>query len=123
MTSKKYFALFLGISILLFIVHVLLSNSVFEHNTNTVILYDLIVIAVYTLGSLTMLPVFKGKTENFVMRFMALTTLQFLAGMVLLLVIVFSKMEGFRNVALHTLVYFVLILFVQSILFLLVVRK
>lgn len=65
----------------------------------------------------------KGDSENFVMRFMILTTVQFLGGLILMASIIFSKVDDFRTIAMHTISMFVALLFAQSILLLTIIRK
>lgn len=123
MTSRKFFTLFIVISGIAYATHALVGS--FQNNwpLNKIYLFDGIVLLFYFVASLTLIPTLNGNKENIVMRFMALTTLQFLAGMSLLLYIIYSQMDAFRLVALNTLAFFVAILVIQSILILFAIRK
>lgn len=123
MTSKKFFVTFILITAVVLGTHALVASAQKDWPLDKIYLFDGIVALLYFLTSLTLIPALKGNKENFVMRFMALTTLQFLAGMSILLYIIYSHMDAFRIVALNTLAFFVSVLIIQSVLILLAIRK
>lgn len=123
MTIKKFFFFFLIVCLALLGIHVLLSQTLLAYSLSSLFTFDGVVIALFALGSLMALPMLKGDGENFVMRFMVLTTFQFLGGLILMASIIFSKVDDFRTIAMHTISMFVALLFAQSILLLTIIRK
>lgn len=123
MKSKKFYTLYLLFAIAIAVIQIGVGVQYFGLPSEKLMILDGVVLGLFFLTSLMLLPVFKGDTEGFVMRFMALTTIQFLSGLAILFAIIYTQMDSFKMIALNTMGFFLLILFLQSILLLSAIRR
>jgi len=78
---------------------------------------------IFILGLLIILPGFKSGPDNFALRFMALTTVQMLSMLSLILVLIVGKWPDARYWAFTAISMFIFLLAVQSVLFIREVNK
>lgn len=67
-------------------------------------------------GSFIIAPGLNKDPENFVMRFLILTTVQMLAALTIIMILVFKEVEGAKVIGFHLISVFLLYLFLQSFL-------
>lgn len=123
MKSKKFYTLYFLFAIAIAVIQIGIGVQFFGLPAEKLMILDGVVLSLFFLTNLMLLPVFKGDTEGFVMRFMALTTIQFLSGLAILFAIIYTQMDSFKMIALNTMGFFLLILFLQSILLLSAIRR
>jgi len=84
---------------------------------------DGFLLALFFLSSLIIAPGLDKEGDNFVNRFLILTTLQLFAMMIVVLVLSVLKMDYFKIIGYHLLIVFICLLIAQSLLLLSFVRK
>ncbi len=117
--TKKYSILFLVLSIFVIGIDLLFSKFLLPHIPLRPILgLDLAIYFIFIVGTIIIAPGLEIEPKNFVGRFLVLTTAQMLSALAIFAAIVFVKFPNFQTVVLHTLVVFVLLMVIQSILLL-----
>jgi hypothetical protein len=115
--SKLFFKRFVplvGIVITLHVVAVFL--GVFGGTFQSIVTLDVILFIMFGAGAMLIGPGLDKDPENFVNRFLILTTVQLLAAMSILAALAYVKMPDMRTVALQFISIFVILLAVQSFL-------
>lgn len=124
MKSKQFslrFILFLSLIIVLHSGLVFL--NVFQVNFIPFLSLELVLFFIYAVGIVVIAPGLDKKPENFVGRFLILTTVQLLAAMAVLAALAYVKHPEMRSLSLHFISAFVLVLAVQSVLLVQLVNK
>jgi hypothetical protein len=124
MKSKRYKTRFISVLALVIIVHVvLLCTGIFHLPLKNLFLMDGFLLTLFFLSSLIIAPGLDKEGDNFVNRFLILTTLQLFAMMIVVLVLSVLKMDYFKIIGYHLLIVFICLLVAQSLLLLSFVRK
>ena len=124
MKSKRYKTRFISILAFVIVAHVLLlCSGIFHLPLRNLILMDVFLLALFFLSSLIIAPGLDKEGDNFVNRFLILTTLQLFAMMIVVLVLSVLKMDYFKIIGYHLLIVFICLLIAQSLLLLSFVRK
>lgn len=124
MKSKSFLLLMLITAILIYGVHfLLLHNRVVSYNWFHFNLFDIIVLVIFLLTSLIAANALKQKSEDFVMKFMLVTTLQFLSVLAIIAAIIFAKLPQSKIIALNVVSVFFAMLMVQSVSLILALRS
>ncbi len=124
MKSKRYKTRFISILAFVIVAHVLLlCSGIFHLPLRNLILMDGFLLALFFLSSLIIAPGLDKEGDNFVNRFLILTTLQLFAMMIVVLVLSVLKMDYFKIIGYHLLIVFICLLIAQSLLLLSFVRK
>ena len=117
MTSKKFTLLFVAIIAVLISLHIILIEfNFFKVAIEEMVKLDVILAIVYLAGLGLIVPGLSKNPENFVGRFLILTTVQLLAAMSVLAALTYIKHPLMRDLSLHFISLFVILLGVQSIL-------
>lgn len=95
---------------------VLIYSNVLEANFTIAFKLDIVLLFIFVMGTLIIAPGLKKNPENFVGRFMILTTIQLLAVLSVLLAITYVKIPNVKIVSFHIISVFVLLMFFQSFL-------
>lgn len=117
MKSKQFSFRFITILTCILAIHSgLVFFKVFDVNFNQFISLEIVLLAIYTLGIIVIAPGLDKDPENFVGRFLILTTVQLLAAMSVLAALAYVKSPQMRELSLHFISAFVIVLGVQSFL-------
>jgi hypothetical protein len=84
---------------------------------SSMIWVDAYVAILFILGILIVNPAFKNGPESFNNRFLIITTMQMMLMMVLILILVYNKVEGVRILGFSSISIFVVLLAIQSYVF------
>lgn len=115
MKSKQFSFRFIAIlSIVLGVHSVLVFFDVFHVNFKQFISLEIVLFVIYALGIIVIAPGLDKAPENFAGRFLILTTVQLLAAMSVLAALAYVKNPQMRELSLHFISAFVLVLGVQS---------
>jgi hypothetical protein len=124
MKSKRYKARFISVLAFVIVAHVLLlCSGIFHLPLRNLFLMDGFLLALFFLSSLIIAPGLDKEGDNFVNRFLILTTLQLFAMMIVVLVLSVLKMDYFKIIGYHLLIVFICLLIAQSLLLLSFVKK
>lgn len=74
-----------------------------------------IVFILYALGAVFIAPGLNKEPEHFILRFLILTTVQMLAALSVILVLVFKQVDGAKIIGFHLISLFIILLFIQSL--------
>ena len=86
----------------------------FDGTFKTIVVLDVLLFVVFGAGAILVSPGLDKEPENFVNRFLILTTVQLLAAMSMLAALAYLKMPDMRTVALQFVAVFVVLLALQS---------
>ena len=115
MKSKQFSLKFLVLLLLVLSLHSLLVFfQVFGVSFSKFISLEIVLLVIYALGVLVIAPGLDKNPENFVGRFLILTTIQLIAAMSVLAALAYAKVPEMRSLSLHFISAFVLVLGVQS---------
>jgi hypothetical protein len=116
MKSKKYKFRFLLIASFIVLTHILLlCSGIFHVPLKNFFLTDGFLVILFFLSTLIISPGLDKEADNFVNRFLILTTLQMFAMMITVLILSVLKMDYFKVIGYHLLVVFVCLLVSQAI--------
>lgn len=101
----------------------LVITDVIPGNIREALAVDLVLAIIFSVGIIIILPSFKDQAESFALRFLAITTLQMLAMLSLVLILIVGEVPDMRYWAFSSISLFVALLTVQSILFIKEVNK
>ncbi len=115
--SRIYTTRFLSALLLICGLHLLLGGlGVLSLPEKRVILIDVILLLIFGGGMLIIAPGLNRTAENFVGRFLILTTVQMLSALSVIAAIVYKKVEMARPMGFHLIVVFLVLLTIQSVL-------
>ena len=124
MKSKAYKKHFLIIAFLIVICHIIvLSLGIFQVPLTKLFLMDGLLFLLFLASTLIIAPGLDKASDNFVNRFLLLTTLQLLTMMITILSLSLIKMNNFKAIGYHLLVIFLALLSVQAILLVRQIKK
>lgn len=115
--SKKFilqFLIFLVVSLILYYQAVFMEWLTIEWDHATIIVG--VILAIFILGTLIISPGLNKSPENFVGRFLILTTVQMLSVLSVILALVYTKFPEARTMGFHLITIFCFLLAVQSVL-------
>jgi len=113
--SKLFIKRFVPLVAVIIIVHIALAFfEVFGGRFQSILVLDILLFVVFGLGAILIGPGLDKDPENFVNRFLILTTVQLLAAMSILAALAYLEMSDMRVVALQFISVFVILLAVQS---------
>lgn len=118
MSKARFFAF--RFSVILFCIlglyYELVHIQVFHLSQNNVLLNIGALAFIFLLGLIIISPGLNRSPENFVMRFLILTTVQMLSVLSMILALVYTEFEDARNMGFHLIGVFCLLLAIQSVL-------
>jgi hypothetical protein len=121
MKSKQYNKQILIGTLLVFTLHFsLFSIGMFNLTLKSILSIDGFLFILYFLGTLIISPGLDKAPDNFVNRFLILTTVQLMASMFSVMLFVVTKIHNVKAVSYHLLAVFLCLMIIQS--FLLVKR-
>ncbi len=124
MKSKAYKKNFLIIAFLIVICHIaILSSGIFHVPLTKLFLMDGLLFLLFLASTLIIAPGLDKASDNFVNRFLLLTTLQLLTMMVTILSLSLIKMNHFKVIGYHLLSVFIALLSAQAILLVRKIKK
>jgi len=124
MKSKAYKKNFLIIAFLIVICHIaILSSGIFHVPLTKLFLMDGLLFLLFLASTLIIAPGLDKASDNFVNRFLLLTTLQLLTMMVTILSLSLIKMNHFKAIGYHLLIVFIDLLSAQAILLVRKIKK
>lgn len=124
MKSKQFSVRFVSLLALILLVHsILVFLEVFQVNFSKFITLEITLFVIYVLGIVVIAPGLDKKPENFVGRFLVLTTVQLLAAMSVLAALAYVRVPEMRELSLHFISAFVVALGIQSYLLITLVNK
>ena len=124
MKSKAYKKNFLLIAFLIVICHTaLLSSGIFHVPLTKLFLMDGLLFLLFLASTLIIAPGLDKASDNFVNRFLLLTTLQLLTMMITILSLSLIKMNNFKAIGYQLLVLFLSLLSVQAFLLVRQIKK
>lgn len=101
----------------------LLSTGIFHLPLANLYISDGILLAMFVLGTLIISPGLDKAPDNFVNRFILLTTFQLMGMMIYILVLSMTKIPYFKMIGYHTLGVFLFLLLAQAFFLVKVVRS
>lgn len=105
-------------------IHILLlSTGIFHLPLANLYISDGILLAMFVLGTLIISPGLDKAPDNFVNRFILLTTFQLMGMMIYILVLSMTKIPYFKMIGYHTLGVFLFLLLAQAFFLVKVVRS
>jgi len=114
--SKRYLLVFTTILLVFTSTYLgLVLARQFEIEKKVAIMIALINAGIYLPGALIISFGLNSKAENFVMRFLSITTFQMIAAMSVMAAVIFVKYPNARMIVFHFLILFCLTLIVQTI--------
>lgn len=117
MKSKQFSIRFFILLTLILVIHSsLVLLEVFSVNFSKFISLEVVLFVIYALGIVVIAPGLDKNPDNFVGRFLILTTIQLLAAMSVLAALAYVKVPEMRALSLHFISVFVVILGIQSFL-------
>ena len=124
MKSKAYKKNFLIITFIIIFCHIaLLSSGIFHVPLTKLFLMDGLLFLLFLASTLIIAPGLDKASDNFVNRFLLLTTLQLLTMMITILSLSLIKMNHFKAIGYHLLVLFLSLLSVQAFLLVRQIKK
>ncbi len=115
MKSKQFSLRFIVLLVFVLSLHSLLVFAkVFTVDFTKFIGLEIVLFVIYGLGIIVIAPGLDKNPENFVGRFLVLTTVQLLAAMSVLAAMAYVKVPEMRELSLHFISAFVLALGIQS---------
>lgn len=116
MTLSKFFLKrFVPLVAIVVLIHIVLAFlEVFGGTFKSILVLDILLFVVFGAGAMLIGPGLDKEPENFVNRFLILTTVQLLAAMSILAALAYVKMPDMRTVALQFISVFVILLAIQS---------
>ena len=124
MKSKRYKTRFISILAFVIVAHVLLlCSGIFHLPLRNLILMDGFLLALFFLSSLIIAPGLDKEADNFVNRFLLLTTLQLLTMMVTVLLLSTLKIDHFKAIGYHLLIVFICLLASQAFFLVRLIKK
>ncbi len=116
MKSKKYRLNFFAVIIVIISAHIaLLFTGIFHVPLKAILLSDSFLIALYVLGTLIIAPGLDKEPDNFVNRFLILTTVQLMSAMFAILALVVSHTGHLKTVGYNLFGVFICLMISQSI--------
>ncbi len=113
--SKLFLKRFVPLVAGVIIIHIsLVFLGFFDGTFKTIVVLDVLLFVVFGAGAILVSPGLDKEPENFVNRFLILTTVQLLAAMSMLAALAYLKMPDMRTVALQFVAVFVVLLALQS---------
>ena len=117
MKSKQYNKQILIGAILIFGIHFsLFSAGMFHLTLKSIVAIDGFLFILYFLGTLIISPGLDKAPDNFVNRFLMLTTIQLMAVMFSVMLFVIMKIYNIKAVSYHLLAVFLCLMTIQSVL-------
>ena len=117
MKSKQYNRQILIGTLLVFAVHFsLFSTGMFHLTLKSILSIDGFLFILYFLGTLIISPGLDKAPDNFVNRFLILTTVQLMAAMFSVMLFVVTKIHNVKAVSYHLLAVFLCLMTIQSVL-------
>lgn len=117
MKSKQFSIRFITLLTTILVIHsILVFLRVFDVHFSQFISLEAVLFVIYALGIIVIAPGLDKNPDNFVGRFLILTTVQLLAAMSVLAALAFTKVPEMRALSLHFISAFVAVLGVQSFL-------
>lgn len=117
MKSKQFSFRFIALLTFVLAIHsCLVFFNVFSVNFMQFISLELVLFFIYAVGIVVIAPGLDKNPENFVGRFLILTTVQLLAAMSVLAALAYVKSPQMRELSLHFISAFVIVLGIQSFL-------
>jgi len=124
MKSKAYKKNFLIIAFTIILCHTaLLSSGIFHVPITKLFLMDGLLFILFLASTLIIAPGLDKASDNFVNRFLLLTTLQLLTMMITILSLSLIKMNNFKAIGYHSLSVFIALLSVQAFLLVRQIKK
>ena len=124
MKSKQFSIRFILLLLLILLIHTtLVFLEVFPVNFSKFITLETALFVIYVLGIVVIAPGLDKNPENFVGRFLVLTTVQLLAAMSVLAALAYVKVPEMRELSLHFISAFVVALGIQSYLLITLVNR
>lgn len=124
MKSKQFSLKFIILLTAVLLIHSgLVFFRIFDVNFKQFISLEIVLFVIYVLGIVVIAPGLDKKPENFVGRFLILTTVQLIAAMAVLAVMAYVKLPNMRSLSLHFISAFIVLLGVQSYLLIKLVNK
>lgn len=113
--SKLFLKRFVPLVAIVVLIHIVLAFlEVFGGTFKSILVLDILLFVVFGAGAMLIGPGLDKEPENFVNRFLILTTVQLLAAMSILAALAYVKMPDMRTVALQFISVFVILLAIQS---------
>lgn len=117
MKSKHFSFRFIILLLLVLSAHsVLVFLEIFKVDFTKFISLEIVLFVIYALGIIVIAPGLDKNPENFVGRFLILTTIQLLAAMSVLAALAYVQVPEMRSLSLHFISVFVIVLGIQSFL-------
>ncbi len=107
----------LTLALVIFVHFALVISHVIPGQLKEALITDGTILGIFLIGLLIILPGFKGSPDNFAIRFIGLTTLQMLSMLGLVVLLIFGKLQDARYWGFTAISIFILLLAVQSVLF------
>lgn len=124
MKSKLYTRRFLIGLISIFGLHLLLlSTGIFHLPLTSIFAVDAFLLVLFVLGTLIIAPGLDKSPDNFVNRFLVLTTFQLLVAMFAILVIAVGHIQHTKALGFHLLAVFLCLMTFQSVLLVKTIKK
>ena len=118
MSKRKYFLkqFFLSIASIVSFYFGMVSLQIIPINPFGAVLVSLTIAFIFLLGMLIIAPSLDKDAEQFAIKFLLLTTVQLLLSFLIIGIVVFMRLEEFRQIGFHMVSLFVLLLGIQSFL-------
>ncbi len=117
MKSKRFSITFISLLTIVLTLHSLfVFIDVFTVNFSKFIILQMALFVIYALGIIVIAPGLDKNPDNFVGRFLILTTIQLLSAMSVLAGLAYIKAPEMRELSLHFISVFVIVLGIQSFL-------
>ena len=124
MKSKQYNSKFLiGLGIVFTLHFVLFSTGMFHFPLKSILSVDSFLLVLFILGTLIVSPGLDKAPDNFVNRFLILTTMQLMVAMFAILIMVVKDVDFLRPLAFHLLGVFLCLMTTQSVLLVKTINK
>ncbi len=113
--SKLFLRRFVPLVAIIVVLHIVFAFfEVFGGRFQPILILDILLLLVFGLGAILIGPGLDKDPENFVNRFLILTTIQLLGAMSILAALAYMKMPDMRIIALQFISVFIILLGVQS---------
>lgn len=117
MKSKQFSFRFIILLLIVLLAHsTLVFFEIFKTDFSKFIRLEIVLFVIYSLGIIVIAPGLDKNPENFVGRFLILTTVQLLAAMSVLAALAYVQIPEMRTLSLHFISAFVIVLGIQSFL-------
>ena len=115
MKSKQFTLRFITLLLIVLSLHsVVVFFDIFKVDFTKFMTLEITLFVIYALGIVVIAPGLNKDPENFVGRFLILTTIQLLAAMSVLAALAYAKVPEMRALSLHFISAFVIVLGIQS---------